>query len=89
MLYCSASDFVSKSPADQVYCQPISLPIRAKKDSPPVHLREYFQGQFLRWIAIMSIEHAVATALTRELNNCYCLNLPTLPDLNCGTANPL
>ena len=35
------------------------------------------------------IEGKIVSGLTRELNDCYCLNLPVNPDLQYGSASPL
>ena len=35
------------------------------------------------------IEGKIVSGLTRELNDCYCLNLPVNPNLQRGSASPL
>ena len=35
------------------------------------------------------IEGKIVSGLTRELNDCYCLNLPVNPNLQHGSASPL
>ena len=86
-LCSNASDFFGQSPPNSVLYLPISLNNAYKKRFSAGLLT----GDFPAAINALSCntETRIITNPKRELNDCYCLNLPVSPSLLHGSESPL
>ena len=86
-LCSSASAFLDQSPPCSVLYLPISLNNARKKRFSAGSLA----GEFPEEIDAVdcNTESAIISSITRELNDCYCLHLPSDPSLQRDSESPL
>ena len=86
-LCSNASDFLDQSPPSSVLYLPMVLNNARKKRFSACALTGDFPAAIVPLDS--DIEGKIVSGLTRELNDCYCLNLPVNTNLQRGSVSPL